>query len=202
MEQAKQLRKGLDRVRLGHIAVAAFVVGGLAACSSTPTTSTTSAAGAAGAPGAATTATTAASASAASVIVSTAQNSTLGTVLVSGKTLYTLAPSSTPCTAACEQIRPPLVLPAGATKATAGSDVNASNLGTVNVNGVLQVTYSGKPLYTFTEDMTAGQANGNVTDTWGKWSAVVTAEKSAPASSGSKTTSTTAASSGSGGAGF
>ena len=121
---------------------------------------------------------------------------------MSGKTLYTLAPSSTPCTAACEQIWPPLVLPAGVTKVTVGSGVAASNLGTVNVNGVLQVTYAGKPLYTFTEDMTAGQVNGNISDTWGTWSAVVTVKKSTPASSGSKTTTSTAASSGSGGAGF
>ena len=36
--------------------------------------------------------------------------------------------------------------------------------------GTLQVTYSGKPLYWFSGDNAAGQVNGNVTDTWGKWS--------------------------------
>ena len=143
-----------------------------------------------------------ASGAATNVVVSTAQNANFGTILVSGKTLYTLQPSSTPCTAACLQIWPELVLPSGVTAATAGSGVKASSLGTVNRgNGVLQVTYAGKPLYLFSEDTAAGQVNGNITDTWGTWSPVSTS--STPASSGSKTNSTTTtAVPGSGGAGF
>ena len=38
------------------------------------------------------------------------------------------------------------------------------------------MTYAGKPLYWFSGDTAAGQVHGNVTDTWGKWSAVVTAK--------------------------
>ena len=43
----------------------------------------------------------------------------------------------------------------------------------------LQVTYSGKPLYFFSGDTAAGQVHGNVSDTWGKWSAVVTVKSAA-----------------------
>lgn len=59
--------------------------------------------------------------------------------------------------------------------------------------GTLQVTYSGKPLYWFSGDKAMGQVNGNVTDTWGKWSSIVTAKS---ASSGSGSTPTTSPSSG------
>src|SRR5271169_1864370 len=100
------------------------------------------------------------------VTVSTAKNTKVGTVLVSGKTVYTLKPSSTACTAACLKVWPALVLPTGVTKAKAGSGVSASKLGTVKHNGVVQVTYGGKPLYFFVGDTKAGQVNGNVTDTW------------------------------------
>ena len=58
------------------------------------------------------------------VTVSTTKNAKIGTILVSGKTLYTLKPSSTACTAACLKVWPALVLPAGATKAKAGSGVS------------------------------------------------------------------------------
>ncbi len=121
------------------------------------------------------------------VTVSTATNAKVGTVLVSGKTVYTLKASKTPCTAACLTVWPELVLPKGVTKATAGTGVNASKLGTVKRSGgVLQVTYSGKPLYYFSGDSAAGQVNGNVTDTWGKWAAVVTAKPAPGSSSGGR----------------
>jgi len=124
------------------------------------------------------------------VTVSTTKNAKMGTVLVSGKTLYTLKPSSTACTAACLKIWPALVLPAGVTKAKAGSGVSASKLGTVKHSGVVQVTYGGKPLYFFTGDTAAGQVNGVVTDTWGKWTAVVTKKSGGSGSnSGSGTSS-------------
>jgi len=89
------------------------------------------------------------------------------------------------------------------TKATAGTGVSASKLGTVKRSGgALQVTYSGKPLYWFSGDTGAGQVHGNVTDTWGKWSDVVTA-KSASSSSGSGSTSGSGGSTaGSGGVSF
>jgi predicted lipoprotein with Yx(FWY)xxD motif len=119
------------------------------------------------------------------VVLSTTTTPAHGTILVSGKTVYTLKASKTRCTAQCLKIWPALMLPKGVTKATAGAGVSASKLGTVKRSGgALQVTYSGKPLYFFVGDTVAGQVNGNVSDTWGKWSDVVTA-KSAPSSSGS-----------------
>ena len=119
------------------------------------------------------------------VVVSTTQSATFGTILVSGKTVYTLKPSKTPCTTQCLKIWPALMLPKGDTKATAGTGVSASKLGTVKRSGgALQVTYSGKPLYFFSGDTGAGQVHGDVSDTWGKWSAVVTV-KPASSSSGS-----------------
>jgi predicted lipoprotein with Yx(FWY)xxD motif len=109
------------------------------------------------------------------VVVSTAKNAKVGTYLVSGRTLYTLKANATPCTAKCLKYWPQLLLPNGVTKATAGSGVSASKLGTLRVSGgALQVTYGGKALYFYSGDKAAGQVNGDVTDTWGKWSAVVT----------------------------
>jgi predicted lipoprotein with Yx(FWY)xxD motif len=132
---------------------------------------------------------------ASAVTVSSTKNAELGTILVSGKTLYTLKPGSTACTAACLKIWPALVLPTGVTKAKAGSGVSASKLGTVKRNGVVQVTYDGKPLYSFVGDTATGQVNGDVTDTWGKWTAVVTKKA---AVSGTGTNSGSGANSGSG----
>jgi len=137
---------------------------------------------------------------ASAVTVSTTKNAKMGTVLVSGKTLYTLKPSSTACRAACLKVWPALVLPAGVSKARAGSGVSASKLGTVKRNRAVQVTYGGKPLYFFTGDTAAGQVNGTVTDKWGKWTAVVT-KKSSTSSSGSNSGSGSS-SAGGGGAAF
>jgi predicted lipoprotein with Yx(FWY)xxD motif len=135
------------------------------------------------------------------IVVSTTKNPAQGTILVSGKTVYTLKASKTACTAQCLKVWPALMLPKGVTKATAGTGVSASKLGTVKRSGgVLQVTYNGKPLYFFVGDTTSGQVNGNITDTWGKWSDVVTAKAAAAGSgSGSGTTGSTA---GSGGVSF
>ena len=130
------------------------------------------------------------------MVVSTAKSAKFGTILVSGKTVYTLKPSKTACTATCLKVWPALVLPKGVTKVTAGSGVSASKLGTVTRSGgVRQVTYQGKPLYWFSGDTGAGQVNGNVTDEWGKWTAVVTKK-------GSSSGSSTATTAGSGGTAF
>ena len=110
-----------------------------------------------------------------SVVISTAKNSKYGTILVSGRTLYTLKPSAVACTAKCLKIWPEVLLPKGVKKATAGTGVSAAKLGTVKrAGGALQVTYSGKALYWFFEDTAAGQVKGVGTDTWGAWSVVVT----------------------------
>jgi predicted lipoprotein with Yx(FWY)xxD motif len=131
------------------------------------------------------------------VTVSTAKSTKSGTILVSGNTLYTLKPSKTACTATCLKIWPALMLPKGQSKATAGSGVSASKLGTVSRSGgVRQVTYNGKALYYFSGDSGSGQVNGNVTDEWGKWTDVVL--KKGTSSSGSSTATTA----GSGGTAF
>ena len=106
-----------------------------------------------------------------------------GKVLVAdGKTLYVLAPGKR-CNAACLAIWPPLTASKGA---TAGSGVQKSKLGTTkDSQGVRQVTYNGKPVYWFTGD-SKGTLKGNVTDQWGKWTAVVVAKSSSTSvSSGS-----------------
>lgn len=179
MKNATQDRISTHKLPLGRIASAVVALGGLSGLILAE-----SAAGAA-----------------TGVTVSTTKNAKLGTILVSGKTVYTLKASKTPCTAQCMQVWPALTLPQGATAATAGKGVNASKLGTVMGNGgVLQVTYAGKPLYWFSGDKSAGQVHGNVTDTWGKWSAIVTAKTAkASAGSGSSSGGSTA---GSGGASF
>jgi predicted lipoprotein with Yx(FWY)xxD motif len=172
------------RLRIGGLAATALAVGGLSASAviAGPAGATTSRV-------------------AKTVAVTTAKVAKVGTVLASGKTLYTLKPSATPCTAACLKVWPALVLPKGVTTAKAGSGVSASKLGTVKRSGgIRQVTYGGKALYTFVGDSGPGQVNGNVTDAWGKWTAVVTAKSGS--SSGSGSSSSGGSSSGSGGAGF
>ena len=152
---------------IGRVAVAAFAVGGLCA-----------ALFGAGTAGATT------DGAAKSVVVSLAKNAKFGEILVSGKTLYTLKASKTACTATCLKVWPALVLPKGETKATAGTGVRAAKLGTVTrAGGVRQVTYQGKALYWFSGDTGAGQVHGNVTDEWGKWSAVVTQKGSSSGAS-------------------
>ena len=154
MDQAKQLPKPTHRGRVGRLAAGLFAVGGLSASllpAGTAAASTIHAAK--------------------SVVISAVKTKNYGTVLVDGKTLYTLKPGKTGCAAACHNIWPQLLLPKGMTKATAGAGVSKAKLGTVGVaGGALQVTYSGKALYWFIGDKAPGQVNGNVTDMWGKWS--------------------------------
>ncbi len=139
-------------------------------------------------------------AAATSTVVSTTQNSTYGTILVSGKTVYTLKASKVACTATCLKVWPELLLPKGVKAATAGPGVNAASLGTVKgSDGFRQVTYAGKRLYWFVDDTAPGQVNGNITDKWGKWSVVVTAK---PAHSTSSSGGTPTSSAGTGGVSF
>jgi predicted lipoprotein with Yx(FWY)xxD motif len=182
MEQMK-VRSSSDRmVRARRVAVAAIALGGLSASAV--------AVGTAGTAGASV-------GSAKKIVVSSVKISKIGKVLASGKTLYTLKPSGTACTSACLKVWPELTLPKGVSKATAGSGVSSSKLGTISrAGGVKQVTYNGKPLYWFVGDTGPGMANGNVSDQWGKWSDVVLAKAKG---SGSSSTSTTA---GSGGTSF
>ena len=132
-----------------------------------------------------------------SVVISVAKNSKYGTILVvNGHTLYTLKPNKIACGASCLKIWPEVLLPKAQTKAKVGTGISAAKLGTVKrAGGALQVTYGGKALYRFFKDTAAGQVKGVGTDTWGKWSVVVTKK---PSSSGG-TTTTTSPSGGGGG---
>ncbi len=132
----------------------------------------------------------------AGALVKTATNSSLGaTVLVDGRglTLYALSAEHAGhfvcTTSACTSVWHPLA----ASGTPAGS---VGSLGAVRrPDGSEQVTYMGKPLYTFAQDKAAGQAAGQGFKDVGTWSAVVVAG----GSSGAGTSST--GSSGSGGAG-
>jgi predicted lipoprotein with Yx(FWY)xxD motif len=167
----------LHQARIGRIAAVACVAGVVAASALTM--------------GAASAST---SHAASLVKVSTAKTAKLGTYLVSGKTLYTL--NKPACTGKCLTIWPALLLPKGATKAVAGSGVNALLLGTKKIAGGLQVTYGGKPLYWFKEDSGPGKVTGNkLKDQWGVWSIVVTVK---PKSTGGGGVTTTTAPSGGG----
>jgi predicted lipoprotein with Yx(FWY)xxD motif len=109
-------------------------------------------------------------------VISSFKSAKFGTVLEDGRTLYTLKPAATKCTATCHKFWIPVLLPKGVTKATAGPGVSAAKLGTEKVTGGLQATYGGKALFWFFEDKAPGQVKGNVSDTWGKWSDVVLAK--------------------------
>lgn len=105
-----------------------------------------------------------------------AEVSGLGTVLVDseGFTVYEFAKDKGPtssCYGTCEEGWPPLTTEG---KPTAGEGAMSSQLGTTKrKDGTLQVTYAGHPLYTFVEDESPGEANGNGSDAFGgKWSAL------------------------------
>jgi len=99
-------------------------------------------------------------------------DSTLGKILTdgAGRTLYVFtkdtAGAST-CYAQCAQNWPPL-LTTGSPKASAGSDVDSTLLGTTTrTDGMTQVTYKGMPLYYFAKDTAAGDVKGQgVGDVW------------------------------------
>jgi predicted lipoprotein with Yx(FWY)xxD motif len=168
------------RTSLGRMAVVAIALGALSAVAMAPA-------------GAAATPTTA-------TMISTANNSKLGTILVSdsGETVYALKPSKTKCTAKCLKVWPPVLLPQGVMAATAGTGVDASKLSTVAAtNGALQISYAGKPLYWFDKDKAPGQVKGNLTDKWGKWTTLSSAGNSNSKSSGSSNSTA-----GTGGTGF
>jgi predicted lipoprotein with Yx(FWY)xxD motif len=131
-----------------------------------------------------------------------AEVSGLGTVLVDseGLTVYEFGKdqgTTSSCYGACEEGWPP-VTTTGAP--TAGEGAMSSQLGTTKrKDGSLQVTYAGHPLYTFIEDKSPGEANGNGSEAFGGlWSAVNEAGSMAEGSTGEEET----ASSGGGGYGY
>jgi predicted lipoprotein with Yx(FWY)xxD motif len=134
-----------------------------------------------------------AGASQAKIKVSTMMTAGHGTVLDSeGKVVYTLKPSSTPCTSACLHVWPAVMLASSQKKPLAGHGVKASELGSVSVSGGRQATYKGHKLYWYSGD-TPGSVNGNFTDQWGTWADVATV---APTHASSSTPTTSAPSGG------
>jgi predicted lipoprotein with Yx(FWY)xxD motif len=102
--------------------------------------------------------------------VSTADVSGTGTVLVDSKGMALYSPDQEKsgkimCTGECVTIWVPLTV----TTAPTGSSDVAAKLGTVTrPDGATQVTFDGKPLYTFAEDSGPNTVTGNGTkDTFG-----------------------------------
>jgi predicted lipoprotein with Yx(FWY)xxD motif len=143
--------------------------------------------------------------------VSTKSISGVGTVLVDtkGDVLYTNnqdSGSKVACTGSCTSIWPPLAAPSSGQPTSDNASVQAM-LGVVKGPGGSQVTFGGKPLYTFVQD-SPGQATGNgVTDSFGgtsfTWTAATTGgSASGAASSGGASSSTSGGGSSAGGGGY
>lgn len=142
---------------------------------------------------------------ASATVVKTAHNKTWGTILVlgNGDTVYRLTADpadKSVCTGACAQTWPPVLLASGQKEPT-----GVNGLGTITrAGGRRQVTYKGIPLYLFAGDHKAGQANGNIKDTWGQWWVVnpghphtaPTASQASSSGAGSGGTTSTVAGSG------
>jgi predicted lipoprotein with Yx(FWY)xxD motif len=113
-------------------------------------------------------------------VVKQVDNAALGkTVLTTtkGRTLYSLSAETNGrfiCTASCLTAWHPLVVPAG-TKPT-----GPVKLGTIErPDSRTQVTFKGKPLYSFSGDTKAGEANGEGIKDVGTWHAAASG-KTAP----------------------
>ncbi len=108
-------------------------------------------------------------------VAKAAPNPTLGkTVLVTtgGRTLYSLSAETNGkfiCTATCLTVWRPLTVTAAVTP------LGPVKLGTIErPEGQTQVTFKGKPLYTFSGDTKPGQANGEGIKDVGTWHAAST----------------------------
>ena len=138
--------------------------------------------------------------------VSTKSVGGVGTVLVDSKgdVLYTNnqdTASKMACTASCQSIWPALMAPSGGQPTSSDSTVQ----GKLGVSQG-QVTYNGKPLYTFVQD-SPGQATGNgAMDSFGgtsfTWTAATAGSSAAGAGSAAATTTTGSSSGSSGGYGY
>jgi predicted lipoprotein with Yx(FWY)xxD motif len=93
----------------------------------------------------------------------------LGRILVdaNGRTLYLFEKdkgATSSCNGACASIWPPLT----AGKATAGTDVTATELGTAKrSDGKTEITYAGHPLYAYAGDQKPGDVAGQGLDQFG-----------------------------------
>ena len=183
----------VKRAPLLTIAAVALVAIGLAACGGSSNSSDNASAAASTTAGGSNT-------------VSTKSVSGVGTVLVDSKgdALYTNNQDSgmnVACTGSCTSIWVPLMAPSSG-QPTASDQAVQAKLGVVKSKGGSQVTYGGKPLYTFVQD-SPGQVTGNgFTDNFGGTSFTWTVASSGQMPSSSNSTSTSSGSSSSGGGGY
>jgi predicted lipoprotein with Yx(FWY)xxD motif len=117
-------------------------------------------------------------------IVSTGKAGDLGQVIVNpnGFTLYDFRKDRgtvSSCYGECEGFWPPLITTG---EPQAGGAAQASLLGTTErKDGKTQVTYAGHPLYTFVEDTSPGEANGNDLNKFGgEWYALTASGEEPP----------------------
>ena len=111
-----------------------------------------------------------------------------GEVLVDSKgfAVYTFGKdqgTTSSCYGGCEEAWPPVTI-SGAP--TVGEGANSSEVGTTKrKDGSTQVTYAGHPLYTFVEDKSPGEVNGNGVEAFGgTWNAIDESGSAPSASSG------------------
>jgi predicted lipoprotein with Yx(FWY)xxD motif len=178
------------------IAAVSLLAIGLAACGSSNNSSSSTTAAATGT-----------TASAGGATVATKSISGVGTVLVDskGNALYTNnmdTGSKVACTGECTAIWPPLTSASGSQPTSSDSSVQAK-LGVVKGG---QVTYGGKPLYTFVQD-SPGQATGNgVMDSFGgtnfTWTAATVSGQAGSGGAAPTTTSSSSSGSSGGGGGY
>jgi predicted lipoprotein with Yx(FWY)xxD motif len=162
MPAGRRLPRGSRWLALAALGALGLVA---AACSSGASTSTTTTGGGGS------TAPTSGSPAPAAVVLS--GSTSHGTVLTNdaGMTLYRYTPDGTGtpmCTGGCASLWPPVTVPSGTAHVAGGTGISAGNLGTVaRSDGTLQVTYKGMPLYRYTGDSKAGDANGQgIVGTW------------------------------------
>ena len=158
------------------MAAAIIVVAGFAAACSGAATAPPAASPSAASPSAAAPAAYGGVPAAGGPVIKTATVGTQGTLVVAssnGMTVYTFTKDvansgASTCTGGCLTKWPALTVPAGSTPAGA-SDVTGK-LGTITRadDGSAQVTYNGLPLYFYSGDKAAGDANGIYTG----WAAV------------------------------
>ena len=108
------------------------------------------------------------------IVAKRAHNATLAKEILttkSGRTLYSLSAehgTTFICTAGCLSVWHPLTVPAGV------QPLGPVKLGTVKrPDGPTQVTFHGRPLYTFAEDVAPGDTGGQGFKDVGTWGAVV-----------------------------
>ena len=142
---------------------------------------------------------TAATTAGGAATIDVAKNPQLGQILTDskGETVYVFAKETNGkslCSGSCAGVWPPVPTSGGP---KAGTGVDASKLGTTKrSDGSTQVTYDGRPLYTYTADTSPGDTTGNGVNSFGAlWYAVQPSGSNAPAGGSSGSGSTTSSSS-------